>query len=83
MNLCIITGKILEDINFKFIYNDRRISIAYTTIKLSNDSIITIKGFTEKADVLFTKFAKGDLVIVEGKIDTKSEVEIIRIDKIK
>lgn len=40
MNICIISGEILEDIKFEFLYNSKHISIAICKIKLSNNSII-------------------------------------------
>ena len=40
MKECIISGKILENIKFEFIYNSKHISIAMCDIKLNNHSVI-------------------------------------------
>lgn len=79
MNICILMGKIVENIEFKFIYNDKRISVAYTTIMLLNKSKVKIKGYTEKADEMYRKLRFGDVIVAEGKLNTKMEVEIEKI----
>lgn len=42
MNRCIISGEILEDVKFEFLFNNKNISIAMCNIKLSNNSNIMI-----------------------------------------
>lgn len=76
MNLCFIKGKIIEEINFQFLYHKKNISIAKTILKLRNESIITIKGYDEMADWMVQNIRKEDEVILQGKINTKMEVEV-------
>ena len=76
MNLCFIKGKILEKINFQFLYQKKNISIARTKLELQNGSIITIKGDDEMADWMVQNIKKKDEVILQGKINTKMEVEV-------
>ena len=76
MNLCFIKGKILEKINFQFLYQKKNISIARTKLELQNGSIITIKGYDEMADWMIQNIRKEDKVILQGKINTKMEVEV-------
>ena len=76
MNLCFIKGKILEKINFQFLYQKKNISIARTKLELQNGSIITIKGYDEMADWMIQKIKKEDKVIMQGELDTRMEVVV-------
>ncbi len=76
MNLCFIKGKILEKINFQFLYQKKNISIARTKLELQKGSIITIKGYDEMADWMIQKIKKEDKVIMQGKLDTRMEVVV-------
>ena len=40
MNLCFVIGKIVSEIEFKFIINSKNISIAYFKIELINKIIV-------------------------------------------
>ena len=45
MNICLIIGKIIRDIEFKFIINNKKYySISILKVELDNKSIITVKG---------------------------------------
>lgn len=83
MNLCFIKGKILEKINFQFLYQKKNISIARTKLELQNGSIITIKGYDEMADWMIQNIRKEDKVILQGKINTKMEVEVKWLKRFK
>lgn len=74
--ICFIKGKIIEEINFQFLYHKKNISISKTILKLRNESIITIKGYDEMADWMVQNIRKEDEVILQGKINTKMEVEV-------
>ena len=50
MNLCFVIGKIISDIEFKFIINSKNVSVTIFEMQLSNNSIITVKGYNEIAD---------------------------------
>lgn len=76
MNLCFIKGKILEKINFQFLYQKKNISIARTKLELQNGSRITIKGYDEMADWMIQKIKKEDKVIMQGELDTRMEVVV-------
>ena len=83
MNLCFIKGKILEKINFQFLYQKKNISIARTKLELQNGSIITIKGYDEMADWMIQNIRKEEKVILQGKINTKMEVEVKWLKRFK
>ena len=51
-------------------------SVAKTKLKLENESVIVIKGYDEMADWMVQNIKKEDEVILQGKINTKMEVEV-------
>ncbi len=53
-----------------------KISVAKTKLKLENESVIVIKGYDEMADWMVQNIKKKDEVILQGKINTKMEVEV-------
>ncbi len=53
-----------------------KISVAKTKLKLENESVIVIKGYDEMADWMVQNIKKEDEVILQGKINTKMEVEV-------
>ena len=52
------------------------ISVAKTKLELENESVIVIKGYDEMADWMVQNIKKEDEVILQGKINTKMEVEV-------
>lgn len=75
MNICFEIGKIVEEIGFEFMYEDKRISIAYTKLKLKNDSIIEIRGYGKIADFMYRTLQKNDQIIIQGSIiDNKIDI---------
>ena len=50
-NICIVYGKIVSKVEFKFIINVKKYySIAMFQIELNNKSIVTVRGYNEIAD---------------------------------
>lgn len=82
MNICFLIGKIVKNIEFKFILDDKNISIAYTSLILSNDSCINIKGYNNLADILYARYNVNDIVLIKGKLDEKMEIVINDIVKL-
>ena len=80
MNLCFVIGKIISDIKFKFIINSRNISVVLFEIQLSNNSIITVKGYNEIADFCYQKLVKNDIAIIYGSLNNNMEVIINDIE---
>ena len=71
MNICFFIGKIISDIDFKFIVNSKKYySISILQIELNNKSIVTVKGYNDIADFCYQKLEKGKFYIVPG-IDIK------------
>ena len=76
MNLCFIIGKIVSEIEFKFIINSKNISIAYFKIELLNKSIVQVKAYNELADYCYSKLKKNDIIAIQGYLSTDMEIII-------
>ena len=82
MNLCFLYGKIVSNIDFKFMINSKNTSKAVFYLKLKNDSIIKIKAYNEIADFCFSKLKKGNSIILEGTIDSRYDVTVREIQEL-
>ena len=88
MNLVFIKGKIIEKIEFKFIYSKNKtkntpISIAKTKVELDNKSIIDVIGYNEKADWMYRNLTINEVIYIEGKlINDKEEYNNFKIQVI-
>ena len=87
MNICFLSGKIIHEIKFDFIINNKslknkNISIFYFNIKIKNNSIIKIKAYNEEADYCYKNLNKNDVIFLEGIINNKYEIIINNIIKI-
>ena len=74
MNLVYIQGKVISEIDFKFIINSKNISIAIFKVELKNESIITVRAYNEKADYCYRKLDEDIEVIIEGRLNTRLEI---------
>ena len=81
MNLCILMGKIISDIEFKFIINSKNKSIAEFEIETLNSNIAKVYGYNEVADYCYRKLSKNDSILIEGRISQNGKVEIKQIRK--
>ena len=80
MNICFLYGKIISDVDFKFIMNNKnKTSISVYKIQLNNKSIVTVKGYNEIADWCYRNLMLENYCIIEGYIDSKIEVEMTKI----
>ena len=77
MNLVFVQGKIISNIEFKFIRNSKHTSIAIFAIELSNKSIVKVKAYNELADYCYSKLNKSDNVLIEGKLDGNIEIVLL------
>ena len=69
MNKVFLIGKIITEIEFKFIINSKNISIASFKIETLDKQIISIKAHNEIADYVYSKFNKNDIITIEGKLE--------------
>ena len=79
MNLCILFGKIVSEIEFKFIIKGKNKSIVYFKMELLNKSIIQIEAYDGIADYIYSRLKIGHKVIVEGKIRGDGIVECKKV----
>ena len=75
MNLCFVIGKIVSEIEFRFIVDNKKyMSIAYFDIELNNKSIIKVKAYNELADYCYSKLQKNSIYFFQGFINSKMEI---------
>ena len=75
MNICFLIGKIISDIDFKFIVNSKKYySISIFQIELNNKSVITVKGYNEIADFCYKSLIKNNYIALYGELDGKMEI---------
>ena len=80
MNICFLIGKIVSEIDFKFIVNSKKYySISIFQIELNNKSIIKVKGYNEIADFCYRRLLKNDYINLYGELNSKGEIEILEI----
>ena len=63
MNDVFLTGKIINDVKFKFIINSKNISIAVCNIETNDKQVIKIKAYNELADYCYSKLEKNKTVL--------------------
>ena len=88
MNLVFIKGKIIEKIEFKFIYSKNKTKntpnyLAQSKVELDNKSIIDVIGYNEKADWMYRNLTINEVIYIEGKlINDKEEYNNFKIQVI-
>ena len=68
MNEVYLTGKIISNVEFKFIINSKNISIAMFNIETDYKQVIKIKAYNELADYCYSKLEKSKRLFIYGKI---------------
>ena len=74
MNECFILGKIISEIDFNFVINDKNIAISQFKIKLINNSKVNIKAFNNLADYCYQKLEKNKFVFIYGFLNSNLEI---------
>lgn len=80
MNLCIITGKIINKPIYKLMIEKNKYSVISMKIKIDGKSIIKAKAYNEIADEIYKTCNIENNILIEGYL--KNNIEII-INKIK
>lgn len=85
MNLCILGGKVINEIDLKFIYNlqkksldKKHTAIIIIYLQLQDKQVIKLCAYDEIADYTYQNISEGDYIVVEGKI-RNNFVEINKI----
>ena len=85
MNLVIIYGEIISNIDFRFIYDrymghkEKHTSIARCRLKLLDGNEVEIYGYDNIADKMFRFYQCGSNILVKGSLDQSMSVNIDRI----
>ena len=85
MNLVIISGEIISNIDFRFIYdryrghNEKHTSIVRCRLKLLDGNEVEIYGYDNIADKMFRFYQCGSNILVKGSLDQSMSVNIDRI----
>lgn len=90
MNIVVICGKIISEVEFNFIYDRYRgvssekeksslemymhTSVAKCKMKLSNNSVIEIHGYDEVADFMYRYLKEEDTIWIEGALRENGNV---------
>ena len=70
MNEVFLIGKIISDIEFKFIINSKNKAIACFEIKTVDKQIVRIQAYNQLADFAYSKLNSNDKVFINGYIET-------------
>ena len=68
MNLVFMYGKIIEDIKFDFMINNKHVSVARFKVELKNKSIIEVIGYDKVVDFCYQNLKHGMYIFTEGKL---------------
>ena len=84
MNICFFIGKVISDIEYRFIVDNKKYyAIAIFQIELNNKSVITVKGLNEIADYCYRNLNKNDYCILEGIIASNFNILFQNITKME
>ena len=89
MNLVIIYGEIITNIEFRFIYDryskhwEKHTSIAKCRVRLLDGNEVEIYGYDDIADKMFKFFQCGSKVLIEGKLDKNMNISSKNIQMIR
>lgn len=82
MNICFVIGKIVSEIEYRFMINSRNKAIVQLWLETSNFNKIYIVGYDDIADKIYNMFEKGDFISFCGKIES-DKIIIEYIEEIK
>ena len=70
MNKVFLIGKIISNIEFKFIINSKNKAIACFVIKTADKQIVRVQAYNKLADFAYSKLNTNDKVFINGYIET-------------
>ena len=70
MNEVFLIGKIISNIEFKFIINSKNKAIACFEIKTVDKQIVRMQAYNQLADFAYSKLNTNDKVFINGYIET-------------
>ena len=70
MNEVFLIGKIISNIEFKFIINSKNKAIACFEIETADKQIVRVQTYNKTADFAYSKLNTNDKVFINGYIET-------------
>ena len=86
MNECFFIGKIIGDVEFKFIHQKRKTknnSIVLFQLETLDKNILRVKAYDEIADFCYSSLNNNDITFIVGKLETGGIITIKFIEKLK
>ena len=81
MNICFLIGKIISNIDFKFVMNDKNnISISIFKLKVNDGSTITLKAYNELADLCYRNLSINNYIVLQGRLNSNMEIILYDIE---
>ena len=81
MNICFFIGKIISDIDLKFIVNDKQnTAIAILKLKVNENCTLTVKGYNNVADLCYKNLSINNYIALQGELNSKMEVILYSIE---
>lgn len=75
INLCFLSGKVINEIDLKFVYNSQKrsldkkhTSIVKIELELQDGQVMQLHAYNEIADYVFINVKKGDYIFVQGEV---------------
>ena len=81
MNEIFLIGKVVTDIDFKFIINSKNISIATFKIETIDNQLVSLMAYSDNADYAYSKLKINDYIGIYGHLETNGLVNIENIMK--
>ena len=69
MNEVFLIGKIISNIEFKFIINSKNKAIACFEIETADKQIVRVQAYNKLADFAYSKLSKNNKVFINGYIE--------------
>ena len=84
MNEVIVIGRLIKNIEYKFIINGKKNALASFFIELENKSVVECRGYDLVADYCYRRLNENLVVIIHGKLRNKEYyfIEIESFEKI-
>ena len=83
MNLCILLGRIITEIDFKFIITGKNVSIAIFKLKVNKNCTIIVKAYNNLADYCYKNLKRNSIIMIYGRLNSKMETIVNDIKKIR
>ena len=69
MNDVFLTGKVISNVEFKFIINSKNKAIACFEIETNDKQIVRVQAYNKLADFAYSQLNKNNKVLINGYIE--------------